>query len=958
VAIQCPACQHALGLRGAKPGRYATRCPQCSERLTLVVSNDPGIDPVITLTAQGGGAPTAAALTNIPGPTLPGPDAPPPPQPTTVSAGLETQPRLPTPTNEPVADEPAKPSFWGAPSTLPGETGQTAAPQNSLGGNPPPTIERISITSPGAMEVSSLSTQPQTKKVPTFLGGYQVLRELGRGAMGSVYLARQISLNRLVALKVMKPEWASNPRFVARFSREAFAAAQLTHPNIVPIHDFGQDRGFHYFSMEYVQGQSLGQLLEKEKQLDPEAAVGLILQAARGLKYAHDQGMIHRDIKPENLLLDDRGVVKVADLGLVKSPSLAEAEEAREALTAVVRTPSRPNQATPITGDVTQVNVAIGTPSFMAPEQANDAATVDARADIYSLGCTLYHLVTGHPPFEGGSAVEIIAKHQNESAAPPETVAKRVPRMLSEIILKMIAKRPEDRYAYTGEVIQALEAFLGVPATGVFTPRAEHAKQVMESAEQFNAAPTARLRRNIIAGALITMGGLVLLTGLARLPILTAGFLGLGTMAALAYFLVAGVTRGTELFRKVQQLVLGSGPFEWLMLVVGLGLLAATLVVFHLVFAGIAFGIVALMFALAMHFAVDKKIAMERREAIVNAENLIKSMRLNGLDEETLKQFLCKYAGEDWEEFYESLFGYEAKLKARHLWGRDEKGRMRRRFGLWRDPIFRWIEAKQQQRRDRREHRLLQRFEEKGLEARGVNLLTARRQANRAATAMITIAGEIKQAERQPGAVHVERIAIAPALRDAAAHPERILDERETGLIRSESSDLIASLFGPGARFLAGALLLAGCLLWMHQNELLTQDKLDEATKAATQIGAKAQAAATEAVSSQDLTVLQEAQSELAKIDLPDLPDDTTPLHVSFLPAFLTKLFNSLSPGLAGLILLFSSLFRGARISRFAFPAAGIAWLGSSLVPALTPLYSAIAGLAVMAAGIVLGRTR
>src|SRR5262249_54102555 len=147
-------------------------------------------------------------------------------------------------------------------------------------------------------------------------------------------------------------------------------------------------------------------------------------------------------------------------------------------------------------------------------------------------------------------------------------------------------------------------------------------------------------------------------------------------------------------------------------------------------------------------------------------------MRLHGLDEEALRQFVSKYSGERWEEFYEALFGYEAKLQARDKWGRGERGRLRKTFGAWRDPVVRWIDAKQQSRRGAREKKLLQKIEEKSLEAKGVNLMTARRQAQRAAEAMVTMAAEIKEAEKVPAAVRGERLAIGRALKDAAEKPE------------------------------------------------------------------------------------------------------------------------------------------------------------------------------------------
>ncbi len=159
------------------------------------------------------------------------------------------------------------------------------------------------------------------------LGGYRILKELGRGAMGAVYLARQLSLDRQVALKVIQAQWAGQPTFVARFMREAYAAAQLTHHNVVQIYDLSSSGQTNFFSMEFVEGRSLAEVVDKQGRLPPAEAIGYVIQAARGLEFAHRHGMIHRDVKPANLLLNDQGIVKVADLGLVKTPQLLESEE-------------------------------------------------------------------------------------------------------------------------------------------------------------------------------------------------------------------------------------------------------------------------------------------------------------------------------------------------------------------------------------------------------------------------------------------------------------------------------------------------------------------------------------------------------------------------------------------------------------------------------------------------------
>ena len=268
----------------------------------------------------------------------------------------------------------------------------------------------------------------------------------------------------------MKLLWARNAPFVARFTREAYAAAQLRHENLAQIVDFGESRGTTYFCTEHIEGQNLGELISQKRRLGAEVAASYVLQAARGLRDAHDQSMIHRDIKPENLWLDPQGLVKVADLGLVNSPELAEVSEAVRTGKALAQGPGSSDMGSG-QGSITATDAPIGTPGFMAPEQARDPGRVDARADIYSLGCTLYYLVTGRPPFEGRSALEILNKQEAEPVTPPEKLVKAIPGSLSAIILKMMARRPDERFGNFGQVIDALESFLGVAAAGLKSSR-------------------------------------------------------------------------------------------------------------------------------------------------------------------------------------------------------------------------------------------------------------------------------------------------------------------------------------------------------------------------------------------------------------------------------------------------------------------------------------------------------
>lgn len=953
--IQCPYCRNPIGLKDAKPGRYTTKCPACTKKFLLAIPSDPTATPVVS----GLRSEREAERPTVPDPDLVGT------MPTTPAAEA-TREWSPGATS--AAD--SKPTLAQQPptvaETVPGAsspaTGEWKSQATEAATRAAGTEATISGGSSQGFELATgaLGDDPdpgqRPGEIPSTLGGYQVLKELGRGGMGAVYLARQLSLDRDVALKVMKPEWATNPTFVSRFTREAYAAAQLVHHNVVQIYDFGQDRGTSYFSMEFVRGRTLSDLIRAQKKLDPEVAVGYVLQAARGLKSAHDQSMIHRDIKPDNLLLNDQGVVKVADLGLVKTPAAADAEIARENGTTPVTPPGSIPFATPGGASITQANVAMGTPAFMAPEQARDAAGVDHRADIYSLGCTLYHLVTGRPPFEGKSVFELITKHQTEPIVPPETIVKRVPRALSEIILKMVAKRPEDRYANLSEVIKAFEDFLGIASSGSFSPREEHANLLSECADAFNDSPTARMRPKVLLASAAGCGAVVILGLLARQFVLAGGFLGLGLMTAFAYFIIRGFREKTHLFLKARELVLGGSIIDWLMIAAGLVLTLTVVLVAGLLWAWVAFGILAVLIALGLHFALDRKAEAERQESVERTLEMLRSMRLQGLDEDLVRQFVCKYSGERWEEFYEALFGYDAKLAARDRWGRGERGLPRKKFGAWRDPIVQWIEAKQRSRREARERKLFEKIEERSLEAQGVNLVTARRKAKRAAEAMVTMAAEIQEASRAPSALRTSRPPIGKALREAAEKPEAVLVERESGLYGPRHDGPLNAILGPKPRFLVGAALLASCLLWLHQNEMLTDENMKAVAKAAQEVGSQVKEAGTK--------VVQTGKVEHAKVDAPRIKIDTSktrPLRVPMLPSRIAAdYFNTFNPGVAGLILLVSSLFRGPKMALFAFPAAAIALLGPKLgIPFLTSSQiSMAAGAALGVVGLFFGRSR
>jgi serine/threonine-protein kinase len=281
-------------------------------------------------------------------------------------------------------------------------------------------------------------------------GEYVVLDKLGEGGMGVVLKAEHRRMKRVVAVKMISAASLKSPDAVKRFYREVEVAAKLEHPNIVAAYDASEHEGVHYLVMQFVDGKDLSAVVTEKGPLPIAQAVDYVIQAARGLQYAHEQGIIHRDIKPANLLVDTKGAVKILDMGLARVAGLADQEDGKDRLTA--------------SGQV------MGTLDYMAPEQAMDTHHVDARADIYSLGCTLYRLLTGEVLFKGDSLARIIWAHQQ---APIPSLCKArsdVPPQLDAVFQKMVAKKPEERQQSMTDVIAALETCVdkrSAPATSL-----------------------------------------------------------------------------------------------------------------------------------------------------------------------------------------------------------------------------------------------------------------------------------------------------------------------------------------------------------------------------------------------------------------------------------------------------------------------------------------------------------
>jgi serine/threonine-protein kinase len=353
------------------------------------------------------------------------------------------------------------------------------------------------------------------------LGPYVLLERLGEGGMGQVFKARHRSLGRIVALKVVRKDYLTNPNALPRFQREIQAASQLDHPNVVRALDADQVGGTYFFAMEYIEGTELSRLVREQGPLPALQACDYIRQAALGLQHAHEKGLVHRDIKPANLLVMRPGVptgslsgvqlprpfaaayrwglVKILDMGLAR---LLDQDEA------------------PGSTMLTQIGSVMGTPDYIAPEQARNSHTSDIRADVYSLGCTLYYLLTGQAPFPGGTLTEKLLQHQLDEPEPVERVRRErllkgtpghvnlsavragmeVPDLVLAVLRRLMAKKPEDRYQTPAEAAEALaDAAVRVEASRPARPKLKPTEKTLSDEAIVNqpppAQPTARLQR-------------------------------------------------------------------------------------------------------------------------------------------------------------------------------------------------------------------------------------------------------------------------------------------------------------------------------------------------------------------------------------------------------------------------------------------------------------------------------
>ncbi|MCY3023632.1 MAG: serine/threonine-protein kinase, partial [Planctomycetota bacterium] len=298
-------------------------------------------------------------------------------------------------------------------------------------GLPPETLGAL-LVQKGVLSQEEARACARATRGAAVIGGFEILDKVGQGGMGVVFRAKQISMDRIVALKILPPRLAQDPTFKKRFLHEAQLSARLSHINIINGIDCGEDRGYVFFAMEFVDGKTLKEILKEKGRLAPAEAFAVVRQVAEALVYAQDHGLVHRDVKPDNIMLTGNNVAKLCDLGLAK----------------------KTNDDAALTRD----GHAVGTPHYISPEQARGEKTVDTRSDIYSLGATFYHLLTGKPPFEAPTGASVMALHITDEARNPCDLDPLLPTGYGQLISKMMAKSAADRYASARELVEDLDA--------------------------------------------------------------------------------------------------------------------------------------------------------------------------------------------------------------------------------------------------------------------------------------------------------------------------------------------------------------------------------------------------------------------------------------------------------------------------------------------------------------------
>lgn len=330
-------------------------------------------------------------------------------------------------------DLPGMPDLPGAPAGGDGKSAANLTPEFRASDPGAERDQSVVVDLPSAKVTSDSDESPPEAPDPylgKMFGNYQLVQKVGQGGMGLVYKGRQVSLDRIVAVKILNKSLCDNAEFIKRFEREAKSIARINHPNIMAVYDFGQTDGLYYMVTEFIEGSSLSKQISDSVMLVVDRLAPLLVQCLAGLAHVGTTGIVHRDIKPDNILITLDGIAKIADFGLAKDVSR--------------------NDST----DLTAVGLAMGTPAYMSPEQCM-GRKLDGRSDIYALGVTAYLALTGEKPFTGQSSFEIMTKQREFTPPPPRQLNPAIPKEVSDLVMRMLAKNPQDRFKDAEDCRQA-----------------------------------------------------------------------------------------------------------------------------------------------------------------------------------------------------------------------------------------------------------------------------------------------------------------------------------------------------------------------------------------------------------------------------------------------------------------------------------------------------------------------
>jgi len=486
-----------------------------------------------------------------------------------------------------------------------------------------------------------------------------------------------------------------------------------------------------------------------------------------------------------------------------------------------------------------------------------------------------------------------------------------------------------------------------MPAAETPTPVYE---QLRRHIDAFNQSPKACLRRQVIWGGFGVLGFFILAFAAIGSWWWSVGAIALGLLTLLAYFTVRGVAERTRLFGKVMRLIASSSAVDWVVIVVAILVGVATVVVLNL----FAVVIASVVIAVAMTFTIDRMVAEERRTPLSEIEELLKSMRRQGMEDPSLRKMICEYGGATWEPVFEAIFGYEAKLEARGLWGRDELGRARPKDRAWRDVVVRWIDQRQISRQKE--------------EAADVPPAPTANEPSR--LPMPKVSQEVKEAEAEYADIVPMPTVVSPPMptelvpptpaatpsdekKEYSVDPARLERERkrremDESLFGAYPQGVIAAVLSARVRFLLGAALLVACLTWMQQNNLVPEREIVATTKQVI-----------EDRSLDNVQVDDIAQRITSSSD----EQTTNELTLPHVPPLVTRWLSGYGTGIAGLILIFSAFFRGVKIAFFVFPAAAVVLFCSMLpFPAVGPIPQAqmswVVGGALAGLGVLFGRVK